>query len=176
MGSVLKGIMSGSKSIPLSVLADVRRLLRTQRFAVLATSSGAGPHASLIAFAAVDDGEGLVFITPRDSAKYRNLRSNPNVSLVIDERPGSGGAIEGACGVTVTGTVRSVSVAEAGTASAVFLRRHRNFRRYLKEEDVVLLRIDVNRYLHTRSLISTTSVDPIFLKRNPAQSPRKPRS
>ncbi len=172
MVSIPKTVPSPSRG----VLADVRRLLRTQRFAVLATSSGAGPHASLIAFAAVDDGEGLVFITPRDSAKYRNLRRNPNVSLVIDERPGSGGRIEGACGVTVTGTVRSVSGAEAGTESALFLRRHRNFRRYLKDEDVILLRIDVNRYLHTRSLSSVTAVDPVFLKRNANPLPAKPRS
>lgn len=167
--------MHGSKRIPPSVLADVRRLLRTQRFAVLATSSGAGPHASLIAFASIDEGAGLVFLTPRHSAKYRNLRRNPNVSLVIDERPGSGGRIEGACGMTVTGTVRAVSGAEAGTASAAFLRRHWNFRRYLKEEDMVLLRIEVKQYLHTRSLSSVTPVDPRFLKRDRVPSRRKPR-
>ncbi len=171
MGSVL----NKNQSPPRGVLADVRRLLRTQRFAVLATSSEAGPHASLIAFAAVDEGAGLVFLTPRHSAKYRNLRLNPNVSLVIDERPGSGGRIEGACGMTVTGTVRAVSGAEAAAASAVFFRRHRNFKRYMKEEDVVLLRIRVNRYLHTRSLVSATAVDPRLLKRDGMPLQRKAR-
>lgn len=167
--------ISESKCIPLAVLADVRRLLRTQRFAVLATSSGAGPHASLIAFAPVDEGGSIVFLTPRHSAKFRNICRNPNVSMVIDERPGSGVEIEGACGMTVTGTVRALTRAESASASAAFFRRHREFRRYLKQEDVVLLRIEVNRYLHTRSLASATAVDPLFLKRHPGPAARKKR-
>jgi hypothetical protein len=171
MGPVLKTIES---PLP-AVLADVRRLLRTQHFAVLATSGATAPLASIIAFAPVDDGAGLVFLTPRDSAKYRNIEKNPNVSLVIDERPGSGGGIEGACGITVTGTIRAGARGETGRASEAFFGRHRRFRRYMKEKDVVLLRIDVNTYLHTRGLASVTAVDPRFLKRSRSPAERKAR-
>jgi hypothetical protein len=157
------------------VLADIRRLLRVQRFAVLATSGATAPLASIIAFAPVDEGVGLVFLTPRNSAKYRNIEKNPNVSLVIDERPGSGGGIESACGITVTGTIRAVVRGETGRASEAFFGRHRRFKRYVKERDVVLLRIDVSEYLHTRGLVAVTAVDPRFLKRSGSPARRKTR-
>jgi hypothetical protein len=150
------------------ILADIRRLLNRERFAVLATTNGRKPHASIVAFAAADEGAFLVFLTPRRSLKYGNIRKNPNVSLVIDSRPRSGGPVESACGLSVTGSVRPVSKEDLIRFREAFFLKHPGFRRYGTDPGYALLAVTVTRYFHTRSVDASTAVDPQFLRSTPS--------
>ncbi|MDD3399076.1 MAG: pyridoxamine 5'-phosphate oxidase family protein [Candidatus Methanomethylophilaceae archaeon] len=60
--------------------------LRSQRLAVLATEWEGQPRASLIVYRIDDSLLNLHFLTPRASQKYRSIRSNPRVSLLVDDR------------------------------------------------------------------------------------------
>jgi nitroimidazol reductase NimA-like FMN-containing flavoprotein (pyridoxamine 5'-phosphate oxidase superfamily) len=86
----------------------LRVMDRTQRLAVLATVSDGQPYASLVAFAMTPDTTGVVFATPKDTAKYRNLLNNRKVALLIDTRSNTDAAYMKSEAVTVIGTARPV--------------------------------------------------------------------
>ena len=69
-----------------SVLERLHLLNKTQKHAVLATDSDGQPYTSLIAYALTSDMKGIVFATPKDTSKYRNILKNRRVSLLIDTR------------------------------------------------------------------------------------------
>ena len=69
------------------VQAAIAELLLSQKLAVLATQSPAGsPYASLIAFAATPDLQKIVFATSRETRKFTNIKHNPEISLLVDNR------------------------------------------------------------------------------------------
>ncbi len=68
------------------VRVKVRALIRDQGTCVLATASQNRPHCSLMAYSTNDSCDEIYLITPRDSHKYKNMRENPAVSLLIDTR------------------------------------------------------------------------------------------
>jgi nitroimidazol reductase NimA-like FMN-containing flavoprotein (pyridoxamine 5'-phosphate oxidase superfamily) len=64
--------------------ADLVAFLRKNRYAVEATVSSAGPQAAVIGIGVTDDLE-IVFDTLSTSRKYRNLRADPRMALVVYE-------------------------------------------------------------------------------------------
>jgi heme iron utilization protein len=62
----------------------LHRILDTQRFAVLCSVSDTQPYSNLVAFAASDDLKYLVFITDRNTRKFKNIVENQWVSLLVD--------------------------------------------------------------------------------------------
>jgi uncharacterized pyridoxamine 5'-phosphate oxidase family protein len=67
--------------------SEIAELLLSQKLAVLATQSPEdSSYSSLIAFAATDDLQKIVFATPKATRKFANIKHNPKVSLLIDNR------------------------------------------------------------------------------------------
>ena len=64
----------------------VARLIRERDLCVLATSRGDLPHASLMSYAYEPDLAYMYMATPASSRKWANLRANPSMALLIDER------------------------------------------------------------------------------------------
>jgi nitroimidazol reductase NimA-like FMN-containing flavoprotein (pyridoxamine 5'-phosphate oxidase superfamily) len=116
----------------------VLRLLRAQRFAALATCSGDRPHASLVAVWADPASGEILFVTPRDTLKYRNLAANRRAALLLDSRPArSGGAAAGAA-LTVSGTARELRGREAKLRFSAFLRRHPGMKAFAASPDCAI--------------------------------------
>lgn len=68
------------------MLEKMKDLVRSQSVCVLATVSGGQPHCSLMSYA-VDDGcREMYMVTFKKTKKYRNLKENPAVSLLVDTR------------------------------------------------------------------------------------------
>jgi hypothetical protein len=61
---------------------DLYDFLRSERFAVLATSGPTGPEAAIMGVTVTESLE-LVFLTGRTTRKYANLRAEPRVALVL---------------------------------------------------------------------------------------------
>ncbi|HOX08739.1 MAG TPA: pyridoxamine 5'-phosphate oxidase family protein [Planctomycetota bacterium] len=104
--------------------AAVRRLLGAQRFAVLATCAGDRPHASLVAIWADPASGEILFVTPRNTLKYRNLAANRRAALLLDSRPARSGGARAGAALTVSGRVRELRGREAVQRLGAFLRRH----------------------------------------------------
>jgi len=135
----------GSASVP----AHLKRLDRTQRHAVLATASNNRPHASLVAFALTPDYHGLLFATPKTTAKYRNIVRNGCVSLVIDNRENSKEDYLGAEAITIFGKAREVQRKKMRTEMASILtRKHPALKQFVDASTTALMLVKIERCLH----------------------------
>ncbi|MFH2012065.1 MAG: pyridoxamine 5'-phosphate oxidase family protein [Pseudomonadota bacterium] len=65
---------------------DILDLIQSNNFCVLATLSDEEPHCSLMSYVSDADSREIYMVTQRETKKYRNLKENPSVSLLIDTR------------------------------------------------------------------------------------------
>ena len=74
------------KQMSKSYRERARALIRGQDTCVLATALENRPHCSLMAYAFNASCTEIYMMTLKDSRKYQNMRKNPAVSLLIDNR------------------------------------------------------------------------------------------
>ena len=129
------------------LLARIEAVIRGQRFAVLATSGEDGPYTSLVAFAGTGAPHELAFVTPRDSAKYRNLAGNDRVSLFIDDRGNRDADLRDATGITVMGRAAEVTGPRRDGILPRYLERHGRLADFAGDEANALVLVTVIRYV-----------------------------
>jgi nitroimidazol reductase NimA-like FMN-containing flavoprotein (pyridoxamine 5'-phosphate oxidase superfamily) len=150
-------VKQGTVSVP----ARLKGLDRTQRHAVLATVSGSAPHTSLVAFALTKDGKGIVFATPASTAKYRNMKRNSRVSLLIDSRENSGRDYLGAEAVTVFGTAREIPEGPRWAELAMLLvSKHPELERFVATPTTAVMLVTIARCVHVGRFQTVTAWKP----------------
>lgn len=103
------------------------RLCGDQAFAVLATVGLEGPTASLVAFAASPKLDRIVFLTPRETAKYGHILAEPKVALLIDDRSDHPGSINRISALTLSGVAQVLDEANGRSEwTSLFLEKHPN--------------------------------------------------
>ncbi|MBE0431405.1 MAG: pyridoxamine 5'-phosphate oxidase family protein [Dehalococcoidia bacterium] len=127
----------------------LRNVIGGQYFAVLNTLGNGLPHSSLISFAVTDDLRSLVFVTGRNTRKYRNIRENGNVSLLIDNRTNQPSDISEAIAITASGSA-SEEVSSATLWWDVFLSRHPQLRQFVEAPDTAIIVVAVREYAIAR--------------------------
>ena len=125
---------------------DIQRVLDTSQFAVLATQYDGQPHASLMAFTAVDGLRHLIVATYRNTLKYRNLSKDGRVAMLIDSRAAPASDEQGHLVLTAHGIATEVPGCELEAVEQAHLARHRNLRDFLAVPDCVLMRVAVSAY------------------------------
>jgi hypothetical protein len=133
--------------------ADVRLRLTalgsSQRSAVLATVGGGRPYTSLVAFALTPDFKGIVFATPRATAKFRNIRENPEVSLLIDNRANTSGDVINAEALTVMGEARPVRRGKRREELAGLLKcKHPELSGFVDADTTALVFVSIVKAVH----------------------------
>lgn len=68
------------------MIETIHKIIQDYDLAVLATSADNMPHCSLMAYAADNECARLYMLTRRDSQKFRNISTNPLVSIMVDTR------------------------------------------------------------------------------------------
>ncbi len=68
------------------IVQTLKALFSSQRLAILATEGKGQSYGSLVAFAATDNLNDLLFATTRSTGKYANLSGVPRAAMVIDNR------------------------------------------------------------------------------------------
>jgi len=121
-------------------------ILKTQRFAVLATQWDGQPYGSLVAFAAPDTSS-ILFPTSRDSRKHANLLADSRVALVFDNRSNTEDDLRAAVAVTAVGRADEVCGEERNILASEFLLKHPALEAFLAQPSTVLVRVRVERYL-----------------------------
>jgi general stress protein 26 len=130
------------------MLEKMKELVREKDFCVLATVSGNEPHCSLMAYTAGDQGEELYLSTNRDTAKYRNIKENQHISLLIDTRAdnleypltqGKALTVKGVCAEIEDQDKRE-------RVRALFLKAHPAMKDFLANPEVVFLQVTVVSY------------------------------
>lgn len=129
------------------VLGEARELLAAKDALVLATASEEGPYASLMAYASAGPDQ-VALVTPRDSRKYRNIRGDPRVSLLVDTRdrdfPDNR---EKARALTVTGEAREATGEERKRLVALLLKAHPHMKGFADSPDAAVLLARAESYL-----------------------------
>ena len=125
------------------VLSDI---LRNQYFAVLSSIGDAKPYTTLISFAVTGDLKKNLFLTDRKTRKYRNITSNADVSMLIDNRTNSYSDITTAFAVTVTGTAEEAEGANS-TLKDLFLARHPGLKNFCNQPDTAMIVVNVQEYI-----------------------------
>jgi uncharacterized pyridoxamine 5'-phosphate oxidase family protein len=107
------------------------RLFEAQKFAILATDCHGKPYTSIIAFAVAQDLSQMIFVTPRNTAKYANLTANPNVAIFVDNRSNDMSDFENAIGVTSTGTAAEFDISRDTPLAQRYVLKNPNLERFL---------------------------------------------
>ena len=131
------------------MLERMKALVREKDICVLATVSGGKPHCSLMAYVADDDCREIYMVTHRETNKYKNLKENPAVSLLIDTRE-ERGASPGfeARALTVSGVFQEIGKEDKREGvRARLLERHPHLGEFVNHPGAELLSIRVISFL-----------------------------
>lgn len=88
----------------------------------------------------------LVFVTDRNTRKYRNIKGNNHLSLLIDNRTNQPSDITQAIAITVIGTARE-EVTSRDSYQVIFLARHPQLRQFVDNPNTALILVTVSEYI-----------------------------
>jgi len=152
-------LMKITKDIPFerssgtaSVAQRLREINSTERHAVLATDSNGQPYTSLVAYAMTPDMRKVVFATPKDTAKYRNILSNNKVALLIDTRSNTNRSYMKSEAVTIIGTARPVRRGKKwDELTRILLKKHLALKDFIEAKTTAIIVVEAVQCFHTSS-------------------------
>lgn len=125
----------------------VKRLLASQRFAVLATQSEGQPYSNLVAFAEADNMKSLLFVTSRGTKKYSNTIASKKVAVLVDSRTNQASDLNRAIAITALGTIEEVATDNKDYLSEIYLSKHPQLEDFLHKPSNALMRVAVTDYI-----------------------------
>jgi heme iron utilization protein len=126
---------------------EVRKLLASQRFAVLSTQEQDHPYLNLVAFAETSDLRTILFATTRATRKYGNLSSKSGVALLVDNRSNEVADIRDAMAVTIIGSAFELPDSEREGLDRVYLEKQPHMNEFLSSPSTALIKVDVESYI-----------------------------
>ncbi len=121
-------------------------LFTSQKLAVLATHQKGQPYGSLVAFAAASDLKSLFFATTRATRKFANLKSDPRVSMVFDNRSNRVADFRKAVAATALGRAGEVRGKEREKLAGLYLAKHPHLKDFLNSPTCALVKMRVEVY------------------------------
>ena len=121
-------------------------LFTSQNLAVLGTHQEGQPYGSLVAFAATLDLRNLVFATTRATRKFANLKSDPRVSMVFDNRSNRVADFRKAVAATALGRAREVRGKERENLAEMYLAKHPHLKEFVGSPTCALVKMRVEVY------------------------------
>lgn len=125
----------------------IKRLLASQRLAVIATQSEGQPYSNLVAFAEADNLRSLLFVTGRDTKKYSNIVASKRIAVLVDSRTNQAADINRAIAVTALGNVEEVATDNKDYLSGIYLSKHPQLEDFLHKPSNALMRVAVTDYI-----------------------------
>jgi len=125
----------------------IKRLLASQRFAVLATQFEGQPYSNLVALAEADNLRSLLFVTSRDTRKYSNTLASKKVAVLVDSRTNQALDLNNAVAVTALGTIEEVAADNRDYLSGIYISKHPQLKDFLHKPSNALMRIAVSDYI-----------------------------
>ena len=139
--------MSDSAAEGRSEIPDtIRRVLEQNRLAVLATQRNGQPHASLIAFTPLEGLRFLAFATYRDTLKYKSIREDRRVAILIEDREGDARRSDRRLVLTAVGEAIKTPEEDRQPHIVTHLARHPDLERFLSSPDCEFVRVAVHAY------------------------------
>ncbi len=150
--TILKQKTKGKADVP----ARLKAIDRKQRHAVLATSSGNEPYASLVAFALTRDARHVLFATPKKIQKYKNILKNKKVSILIHTAKNTAHDYADAEAVTIQGNARDVRGKKRTELAGVLAEKHPDLKPFINSATTALVIVEAEYCLHVSSFQQVT--------------------
>lgn len=119
----------------------ITRILKSSKFAVLATEGDGQPHASLIAITPFGNFRQLIFATYRNTRKYRNLVHNSKVAVLIEGGYAKSKDLKKSIVLTIIGHSEEISIEESEAAFNRHLKRHPEMESFMLSPDCALIMV-----------------------------------
>jgi heme iron utilization protein len=124
----------------------IDRLLKQQRLAVLGTYGKNETYQSLVAFTVHNKLKNILFVTERNTRKYRNIKENSKVAVLVDNRLNKRSDFYKAVSITALGVARQTNGVERKRLLKVHEARHPDIKAFLQNRECVLFKINVRTY------------------------------
>jgi nitroimidazol reductase NimA-like FMN-containing flavoprotein (pyridoxamine 5'-phosphate oxidase superfamily) len=131
---------------PTDLFDEIRDLVTSQPLAVLSTEEQGRPYSNLIAFVSSEDLTFILFATMRSTRKYTNLRNEPRVSILIDDRRNEVIDFSEASAATVLGKALELEGRDREQYEILYLSRHPHLSDFLSSPACALFKVAVERY------------------------------
>ena len=135
-----------------------RKLCTQQRFAVVATQSDTEPYTSLVAFSATKDLSYLIFATLRQTRKFSNIKKNPKISMLIDNRENLSSDVKNAIAITVVGTAYEIKD-DTQRFIDILLKKHPYLAEFIRNKNCALIGLSVEKFFIARQFQQETIRD-----------------
>jgi nitroimidazol reductase NimA-like FMN-containing flavoprotein (pyridoxamine 5'-phosphate oxidase superfamily) len=137
--------IKGSISVP----DRLRSFNKYQYFCVLATNDKGQPYTSLISFAIAPDLKKVIFATPKDTRKYKNILNTKKVAILIDNRSSTQKKLMATEAVTIIGTARYVRGGKLrDELAAIYLKKHPDLEEFIQSDTTALIVVEATRCIH----------------------------
>lgn len=158
MGIKIEQIPVTTKKGTVAIPERLKDFDAKENFAVLATDDTGSPYASLISYALTPDLKTVIFATPKDTRKYRNILNSSQVALLIDNRSTSKYGLMETEAITIIGIAKNVRRGKKwDELSKVFLRKHPDLEEFLHAQTTALIAVKITGCVHV-SHFQTLSV------------------
>jgi general stress protein 26 len=124
----------------------LRELFASQKFAALATQDGGKSHNCLVAFATTDDLGNLLFMTSRNTSKYRNILAESRVAILVDSRTNQDSDFRNAVAVTATGKAKEAKGKEKDRLLGIYLAKQPQLADFANAPENALVKVDIENY------------------------------
>jgi len=128
-------------------IETVKGVIDSQYLAVLASVDTGKPYSNLVAFAVSEDLKTIVFVTSRNTRKYRNITANENISLLIDSRTNQPSDFSTAVALTIIGIAKETENEERERLVSLYLTRHPHLSQFANGPSQAIMRINVTDYI-----------------------------
>lgn len=125
---------------------QIKRLFRSQAFAVLSTQQNGQPYANLVAFTSSDDLKQIIFLTPSTTRKYENLTKSPKVAVLVNNARNEADDVSRAVCVTATGTAQVIPNQSREKLLRLFLLEHPHLSEFADAPETVLVCVQVETF------------------------------
>ncbi|MBM9520904.1 pyridoxamine 5'-phosphate oxidase family protein [Desulforhopalus vacuolatus] len=130
-----------------TIVEKIKNLLERQPLAVLATQGNGQPYTSLMAFAFTEDLRFIVFATSLSTRKYKNIKGDSRIALLVDDRSNTGEDFQNASALTLLGEACEAGLEERDYYSGLYVKRHPSLESFLAAESTVFFKMNVQKYL-----------------------------
>jgi len=120
---------------------SIEGIIKTRRFAVLATEGEGQPHASLIAITPFGNFRQLIFATYTNTRKYRNLVHNSKVAVLIEGLNVNMKGLKESVALTIIGHSEEISIEENEAAFNTHLKWHPEMESFMLSSDCALIMV-----------------------------------
>jgi nitroimidazol reductase NimA-like FMN-containing flavoprotein (pyridoxamine 5'-phosphate oxidase superfamily) len=128
------------------MIDKMKQMVMDEKYCVLATAMDNKPYCSLMAYAVEDDCSKIYMVTKKDSEKYKNLKNNKLVSILIDTRTNT--IDKSAKALTITGCFSKIDDEKKLFVVKNKLRnRHPELESFLSNVSSIVFAIEVQSFL-----------------------------